>query len=206
MSVFGNAIMLGGGGNAVSYYASTVPPASAIGENGDYYMELSDAAYSPAFANDPSSNASSASGGWEFRTNAAINILGVRAYVRSSMTGKTIQFGTSSGTVLKTVTVDLAANQWTEVLFDEPVALTSGTNYVVLITANSGTLKYQTNPALTTDKLTYVRGRYGNFPGSQESGTAYSVDVLYESGASEPPYPVKKEYWKTGGVWTEVTL
>ena len=239
MSVYGNAIMLGGGGeqfriiprlcetngtydalnegaggynpvtvnvsgSGIVVYAYTSPPTSLIGENGDYYMELSDAAYSPAFANDPANNANSASGGWEFKANAAINILGVRAYVRSSMTGKTIQFGTSSGTVLKTVTVDLAANQWTEVLFDEPVTLTAGTNYIVLLTANSGTLKYQTNPALTTDKLTYVRGRYGTFPGSQESGTAYSVDVLYESGASEPPYPIKKEYYKTGGAWTEV--
>lgn len=207
MSVFGNAIMLGAGGAAVSYYAYTNPPTSEIGEDGDYYMELSDAACSPAFANDPANNANSSSGGWEFKANDSINIIGVRAYVRSDMTGKTIQFGTSSGTVLKAVTVDLTANQWTEVLFDEPVTLTTGINYVVMIVlAGSSTLKYQTNPVLTTDKLTYVRGRYGAFfPGTTESGTAYSVDVLYDSGIAEPPYLIKKEYWKTGGAWTEVT-
>lgn len=203
MSIWGNPVMMGGsggGGGGGNAWAYDTPPTSGIGSNGDYYFELRSGT-NPACANDPSSNANSV-GGWEFKANAAIDIVGVRVYVRSAQTGKVIKFGTASGTVLKEVTADLTANEWTEVMFDTPVTLTANTNYVVLAAASSSTMKYQTNPVLTTNKLTYVTGRYGSFPGTTDSGNAYSVDVLYSTSA---PYGVKKEYYKTGGIWTEVT-
>ena len=205
MSIWGNPVMMGGsggGGGGGNAYAYDTPPTSGIGSNGDYYFELLSGTI-PACANEPDRNASSV-GGWEFKANAAIDIVGVRVYVRSAQTGMIIKFGTASGTVLKEVTADLTANAWTEVMFDTPVTLTANTNYVVLANVNSSTMKYQNNPALTTNDLTYVTGRQGSsFPGSTESGVAYSADVLY--GATTPPYKVKKEYYKTGGTWTEVT-
>ena len=205
MSIWGNPVMMGGsgggGGGGGNAWAYSTPPTSGIGSNGDYYFELRSGT-NPACANDPSSNANSV-GGWEFKANAAIEIVGVRVYVRSAQTGKVIKFGTASGTVLKEVTADLTANEWTEVMFDTPVTLTADTNYVVIAEVNGNTMKYQNSPALTTNDLSYVRGRQGSsFPGSTESGVAYSVDVLYSASA---PYRVKKQYYKTGGTWTEVT-
>ena len=190
MSIWGNPVMMGGsggGGGGGNAWAYDTPPTSGIGSNGDYYFELRSGA-NPACANDPTNNANSV-GGWEFKANAVLDIVGVRVYVRSAQTGK--------------VTADLTANEWTEVMFDTPVTLTANTNYVVMAEANSSTMKYQTRPGLTTNDLTYVTGRYGTFPGNTDSGNAYSADVLY--GASTPPYRVKKQYYKTGGTWTEVT-
>lgn len=204
MSIWGNPVMMGGsggGGGGGNAWAYGTPPTSDIGSNGDYYFELR-SGVNPACANDPTNNANSV-GGWEFKANAVLDIVGVRVYVRSAQTGKVIKFGTASGTVLKEVTADLTANEWTEVMFDTPVTLTADTNYVVMAEASTDTMKYQTRPALTTNDLTYVTGRYGTFPGSTDSGNAYSADVLYD--ASTPPYRVKKEYYKTGGTWTEVT-
>ena len=202
MSIYGNPVMLGGsggGGGGGNAYAYDTPPTASVGSNGDYYFELLSGVI-PACANDPTNNANSV-GGWEFKANAAINIVGVRVYVRSAQTGKVIKFGTASGTVLKEVTADLTANAWTEVMFDTPVTLTADTNYVVMAEASTGTMKYQTNPVLTTNKITYVTGRWGTFPGSTDYGNAYSADVLY---SVDPPLPVKTQYYKTGGVWQQV--
>jgi len=186
------------GGNA---YASTDPPTSSVGENGNYYFELNDLVTINGLQSEPSANASAATAGWEFTANENLIILGARAYARSSYTG-TIKLANSTGTVLAEKSVSLVTNTWVSVMFDTPVTLTAGSNYIIMLFGNSSTLRYQTNPTVTS-QITYVRGRYGSLPGNSESGTAYSVDILIQ-GDQNPPYPLKTQYYKTGGVWVQV--
>lgn len=189
----------GGSVSDKNAYVSETPPSNSVGNDGDYYFELNSDTV-PAIAS-TFPNYASAVGGWEFKANTARNIVGARVYVASAQTGKII-FGTASGTILKEITVNLAENEWTEVLFDEPVVLTIDTNYIIMAKVNGWTMMYKRNPELTTTSITYVTGRQGpEFPGTTESSVAYSVDVLY--GASIP-YSVKNEYYKSGGNWTEV--
>lgn len=156
--------------------------ARAVVENYDLFKGYYGYIY--ALRDNPTYESLQDNGGWEFTANSAVKIVGVRGIVRSNQANKTIKFGTASGTVLKEVTVNLEANKWFYAYFDSPVTLESGTNYVIKL-ASAG-LTYQANPPLTTNALTYVRGRFGSgFPGSQESGAAYSVDVLYEPVVSE---------------------
>lgn len=201
MSIYGNPVMLGGsggGGGTGNAWSGTSAPSDAVGENGQYYFQLSTDNH--ALVNDPASNANTGTAGWEFTAASAITIVGVRAMARSSYTG-TVKFGEAGGTILKEVGVSLVAGQWVEAMFDSPVTLTTNTHYIVMLFGNSSTLLYQRSPTLRTNAITYVRGRYGGFPGTNESGTAYSVDVLYQI---EPPYPIKSEYYKSGGTWSQV--
>lgn len=204
MSIYGNPVMLGGtggGGGNGNAYAYTVPPTASVGENGEYYFELYASSIINGLQSEPSSNANTGTAGWEFTANENLIIVGARGFARSSYVG-TIKLADVSGTVLAEQSVSLAANAWVSVDFDNPVALTAGNNYIIMLFGNSGTLKYQSNPTVAS-QITYVRGRYGSLPGNAESGTAYSVDILIRKD-SNPPYPVKTQYYKTGGEWVAV--
>lgn len=187
-----------GGGNA---YADTVPPPASLGENGQYYFELCNTQVINGLQSEPDENANTGTAGWEFTANENLIIVGARGYARSTYTG-TIKLADTSGTVLAEKSVSLVANGWVSVMFDTPVTLTAGSNYIIMLFGNSKTLRYQTNPTVAS-QITYVRGRYGSLPGSMETGTAYSVDILIQDSLN-PPYPLKTQYYKTGGVWVPV--
>lgn len=188
----------GGGKNA---YSDTVPPSASAGDNGDYYFELDNSAIANGLQTDPSYNANTSTAGWEFTANSTLTVVGARGRARSTYTG-TIKLADSSGTVLAEKSVNLIINTWVSVMFDTPVTLTTGSNYIIMLFGNASTLTYQRNPT-TASEITYVCGRYGNLPGTQEAQTAYSVDVLIKRNI-EPPYPLKTQYYKTGGVWVQV--
>lgn len=202
MSVYGDYLSVGSsGGGEGNAYVYTVPPTASVGENGEYYFELDAGSTISGLQSEPSMNANTETAGWEFTANENLTIVGARGLARSSYTG-TIKLADSSGTVLAEKSVSLVADTWASVMFDTPVTLSSGNNYIIMLFGNSGTLKYQNNPSTAT-QITYVRGRYGSLPGSTETETAYSVDILIE-GYTQPPYPVKTQYYKTGGVWVAV--
>lgn len=203
MSIYGNPVMLGGsgggGGGGGNAYAYLRAPTSADGENGQYWFQLYASGYGANF--NPTDNASVASGGWEFTANSAITVTGARAKVRKTSYSGTVKLADSSGNVLAEKTISLVAGDWASVDFDAPVTLTAGQNYIIMLFGNSGTLTY-TRLATAISSITYVRGRYNGLPGTQESGIWYGVDILIQA---YPPYPVSKQYYKSGGTWSEVT-
>lgn len=187
----------GGGGNA---WASFDTPSASVGANGDYYFHLVHG--TPALASETTMNASTAAAGWEFVVNESITVVGARAKARSSYTA-TIKFGLPDGTVLAEKNIDLENGAWVNVLFNNPITLTANQDYIIMVLGNGDTFYYSANrPTLATNKLSYIRGRYGSFPGTEEAFSYYNIDVLIGSG--EPPYTADRQYYKTGGVWVEV--
>ena len=208
MSIYGNPMILGGGGSGGNAYALASPPIADIGRDGDYYFELSSGTVAPLKDNTNWSASSENNGGWEFSVpgNSPVTLVGVRGYSGVNQPGSTASIGTSDGVVFKQVSIDLLANQWVDVFLDSPITLSPGTNYIVKIAATNS-LKYIRNPSLNTNMITYVRGRYGSaFPGTAESGVAYSADVILDNLNAEPPYSAQAEYYKAGGLWVSVSM
>ena len=202
MSIYGHPIMIGasGGGGGGNAWASLDAPSASVGEDGDYYFHL--AKGTPALSGEATTNASSAATGWEFTANDSVTIVGARAKARSSYTA-TIKFGLPDGTVLAEKSIGLENGVWVSISFDNPIPLTVNQSYIIMVLGNSNTFYYsQYRPSLATNKLSYVQGRYGSFPGTSESQSYYNVDVLI--GTGEPPYTADRQYYKTGGVWTTV--
>lgn len=199
MSINGNTIAFNSKNESAAYVYEE-PPESDFGNDGDYYFYLNIGMGSISEATWSSSSENN--GGWEFTATDYPTILGVRGYSRVSESGKIIKLGTTSGTVIKEVSIDLIAGKWVDVYFEEPFYPEEETNYVIKI--NTTGLCYIRNPVLTTNEITYIRGRYGSsMPGSSESNVCYSVDLLIEK--PNPPYTVAGEYYKSNGTWTEVT-
>lgn len=182
------------GGNA---YAGVSSPDESIGQNGAYYFELADVG--SGLRSELNYSANTGVAGWEFTANEDITVIGARGLARSSYVG-VIKLSDISGTVLAEKSISLVANTWVSVDFDNPVSLTAGNNYIIMLFGDSGTLKYTHNP-IVASQITYVQARYGNLPGSTESGTAYSVDILIQG---IPPFPLKTQYYKTEGMWVPV--
>ena len=194
----------GGGGGGGDAFVSPNAPTSADGENGQYWFQLNAEADHPALVSQPSSVAYTGTAGWEFKARKAITVAGLRAKIRNSngYTG-TIKLTTSNGTTIAEVSVSLVEGEWVDAYFDDPVSLTVGSNYIVMLFGESGTLTYQNNPTTVSD-VEYVCGRYGGLPGVSESGTCYSCDIIIQ-GHSQPPLPVKTQYYKSGDSWSVVT-
>ena len=188
-----------GGGNAYAYLS---PPTSNIGKDGEYYFELSDKGYREGANIEPYSSASVLSGGWEFQVNSAIKICGARAQARSNGTG-IVKLADSNGNVLAEKSIKLEQNEWNYLLFDSSIPLTVGNNYIIMLFCSSAILNYTRIREITDPSITYVRGRYGGLPGTQEGSVYYGVDILIEEGLS-PPFPIKTQYYKSGGVWRPV--
>jgi len=190
----------GGGGSGGNAWASLDEPSASVGADGDYYFHLVNG--TPALASEATTDASTAAAGWEFSANESITVVGARAKARSSYTA-TIKFGLLDGTVLAEKNIDLENGDWVTVLFDNPITLTANQDYIIMVLGNQNTFNYSSSrPTMATNKLSYVRGRYGSFPGTAEPGSYYNVDVLIGSG--EPPYTADRQYYKTGGVWVAV--
>lgn len=187
----------GGGGNA---YTSLNAPSSGDGENGQYWFQLQNGANGIA-GGSLDSNAVTGVAGWEFTANSPMEIIGLRAIARSTYAG-TLKFGDLNG-VLVEKSVNLASGQWVEVSLDSPIQLVSGNNYIVMLFGTQNTLTYANTNLLTLDsRITYVQARYGSYPGNKESGNLYAADIVISGG--NPPYRVKTQYYKTGGVWVTV--
>lgn len=189
----------GGGGGENAFIGFDTPDAS-LGSDGQYFFKLLKIV--PAIKNSLTSNASYV-GGWEFTALGAFKVVGMRCYVRSATTAA-LEFGTTSEVLRQVTGVSLASGVWTEVMFDTPVTLTAGTNYVVRYDGPGSKLTWSSSHQYNTDKIQYVQGRYGagSWPGSAESGSTYSVDILIEL---DPPFKVDAEYYKSSGAWSAVT-
>lgn len=189
----------GGSGNG-NAYAYTAPPTESVGENGEYYYELN-AEGSGIVSGSLNQSANTSAAGWEFKAINSFSVIGLRGYARQAYTG-TLVLGTTS-TQLVSKSVQTIANEWVEVMLDEPIQLTAETNYIVMLLGNQNTLSYNISSNLTFDSnLSYVRARYGQFPGNTEDRNVYSADVIIDRPG--PPYPVRTQYYKTGGVWVAV--
>ena len=188
-----------GGGNAYAYLS---PPTSNIGKDGEYYFELNDKTYREGADIELTNIASVLSGGWEFRVDSAIKICGARAQARSNSTG-IVKLADNNGNVLAEKSIKLMQNQWNYIFFDSSIPLTVGNNYIIMLFCSSAILNYTKAGDITGPSITYVRGRYGGLPGTQEDRVYYGVDILIEEDAS-PPFLIKTQYYKSGGVWRPV--
>lgn len=204
MSIYGNPVMLGGsggGGGSGNAYAYTVPPTASVGENGEYYFELNASGGNGIASGSLTGGANTGIAGWEFTALSSFSVIGLRGYARQAYTG-TLVLGTTSAQLVSK-SVQTIANDWAEVMLDEPIQLTAGTNYIVMLFGNPSTLSYNTASGLTINsKLSYVCARYGSFPGNTEANNVYSADIIIGGGI--PPYPIRTQYYKTGGVWVAV--
>ena len=186
-------------------FVGTETPTTEMGNNGDYYFELVNTVEGPGLDAPFESNASS-TGGYSFTVKSGKNVAatGVRVKLRANITGA-VEFGTVDGTLIKSVSVSYNAGSWSKVLFDEPVSLNAGVEYSVVFNGSGGSMFYQGSPSsYANDDIVYITGRYGSFPGASE-GNAYSCDVIIQRVIESPPFPVKKQYYKSNGLWLEVT-
>ena len=184
-------------GGSSGVYVGTDAPTSSIGSNGDYYYRRARFPY--GYQNAPTSGSSTSQSGYEFTANSNISVVGLRGYVRSSVTGS-LMLGDSSGNILKQVNdIAFSANDWTEVTFDSPVQLTSGSNYIVMIAASALAYQYASG-ATFASTITYVRGRYGGMPGSTDAGILYGADIIVDSDV----FYVTEQYRKESGAWEKI--
>lgn len=185
-----------GSGNA---YAYTDLPSASVGQDGEYYFEIG--GLPGILKGTLGNNANTGVAGWEFKVSTSMLLVGLRGYARSSYNG-TIKFGDLNGVIVEK-SIALVANQWSEVTLDTPIQLTPGTSYIVMVFGNGGTLSWNYVSDMTLNpKVVLVQARYGSYPGSIESGNIYAADVVLRDVS--PPYPVRRQYYKTGGVWVAV--
>lgn len=200
MSIYGNPVTVGGsggssGGNA---YGGSTPPTSGIGSNGDYYFEMSTKEYG---IQSPYINQANSIGGYKFKVvSSNISIIGVRVLLRADITGA-IKLATSDGTLLASVSASYNDGDWREIMFDEPVTPEVDGIYMVMFDGSTGSMYYNRNPS-TAPGIVYICGREGYFPGQDDSGYAYSCDIIVKY---EDPYFVRAQYYKENGAWSEVT-
>ena len=188
-------VNVSGGGGSSGVYVGTTEPSADLGSNGDYYYERAN--YEYGYSTTPGNNSSTEQSGYEFTANENINVIGLRAYVRGTTTA-TLYLTDSSGNIIKQITNASFVDGWNVALFDTPVQLTSGSNYIVQCAAGSNKLKYQSKSATVfSPKITGVRGRYGGLPGSTDSSNIYSADIVIGSDV----YIVTKQYYKSSGAW-----
>lgn len=144
--------------------------------------------------------------GVQFQSSVEGNVTGVEFYKGPRNTGThTGALWTSTGTKLAQVTfTGETASGWQKALFDQPVAITPDTTYVVSYHAPNGkysvteryfTKRGQTSGPLTAPRSTldqlngvYTYGREVAFPTSSYGDSNYWVDVTFVPG---PPIVVK---------------
>lgn len=189
------------GGAGENAYAYNDPPSASIGQDGEYYFDIG--GLPGILKGSLDKNANTGIAGWELKVNTNMLLVGLRGHARDSYNG-TIKFGDLNGVIVEK-SITLVANQWSEVTLDTPIQLTAGTSYIVMVFGNSNTLSwgYAAEPYMTINpKVMFVRARYGSYPGSIESGHIYAADVVLREVS--PPYPIRRQYYKTGGVWVQV--
>ena len=193
---FSYAISDGRGGTASATASLTVTPASSG-------TTLFAANATPATVS--VSDANSVELGMKFTVASNGTITGMRFYKSAQNTGThTGTLWTSTGTQLGTVTfTNESASGWQSATFANPIAVTSGTTYVVSYHAPNGYYSASggyfaagatTNGALTAPQSVNGNGNgvfaYGTstlFPTGTYNATNYWVDVYYQSAANVAP-------------------
>ena len=122
--------------------------------------------------------------GVEYQTVGALTLAGIRIYLGANSADETLRLWRSSDTtVLATITgVDGVADTWVEAMFDTPVELAAGTNYV-LTTQGAGAFSNRwysgaKSSATISSLVTFVRGRFGTgtgFPSTTNTNNMYGL-------------------------------
>uniref|UniRef100_UPI003221B509 DUF4082 domain-containing protein n=1 Tax=Intrasporangium sp. TaxID=1925024 RepID=UPI003221B509 len=136
--------------------------------------------------------------GTAFTTDTAGSITGVRFYKGAANTGPhTVSLWNSSGTRLATATsTDETTQGWQTVTFDQPVAVTSGTTYIVSYLAGNGNYSVTESGLATPIDRSPLHtlatgGRYaygGGFP-SNTYNSSYFVDPIFTTGGGATAAP-----------------
>ena len=186
------------GGGSSGVYVGTDAPSANIGTNGDYYYKRK--LQSPyGYFTTPGSNSSTTQSGYEFTANTALTIIGLRGYTRSATSGSLV-IAQSDGTEIARISNLSFAQGWNEALFDTPIQLTSGENYIVMIASNIQCLSYQSiHAASFNSSITGLRGRFGSLPGSIDYSNIYGADIIIQ--VDDPVYIVEEQYYKKSGTW-----
>lgn len=193
-------------GGSSGVYVGTTDPDSSIGLNGDYY-------YKRSMQLDAVQNKDSLTGlsgsqtrvyGIEFYVICDCTITKLRGLTTEARPGK-MRIGTTSD-ILAEKECSFEANKWTEVTLDTPISLIANTNYIVQvaieISSGAGKIGYTNSVSSITysNKVKYVRSRYGDFPGNSEQNSGIMVDFTLEM----PFYVVKTQYHKENGTWVQI--
>jgi hypothetical protein len=186
----------GGSGNVIQ---GTTAPTSDIGENGNYYYEGAYTNSERGYTSDFPSSTSQTKAGWEFTPNGDITLIGLSGVLRNSGTGSLILADVTGNIIKQIDNVSFTANVETEALFDTPLQLISGNNYIVQIWGSG--LSYRQSNKTFNPKITYVQGRYGNLPGNTESGSVYSANILI---GYEIVFIAEHQYHKENGMWRQL--
>lgn len=181
-------------------------PSANQGENGDYYYkrfkpnEYGYTSYTPGtyFSN-------TTIYGQEITPVEDIVIKGLRLYVNHTREGYA-RIGDLSDIIKSTSAVNMVANTWNELLFDEPITLQANTKYIIqgVINSSPGGISYkQSSSGITINSKITNQGvaRYGGYPGTSESGVYVGIDIIIEGDF----YHITDQYIKLNNAWTPIT-
>jgi hypothetical protein len=138
-----------------------------------------------------STHSSSFEMGWSFTANEKIKVSGLRIKMPAAQT-TTAHLWSSSGTLLKSVSITASAGIWVEGQFDTEIELTSGSTYIISC-YNTASRYYESKTSFTFNpKISYIAGRYTSsknaFPSSTENGRVYPlIDIVITSAINHKP-------------------
>ena len=162
------------------------PVASNMYE-GQQYIQYENIALFDTALNWPSggSNSNTSRVGWEFTVTNEITVLGLRCRLRNNDVVSMVLGDTS--TVFRTISdVSISTpNAWTDALFDQPIVLQPGTNYIIQVISPNKFISYTYDSSIVdNDNIVYVCGRHSSYPGTQEANSIYTVDLLISTGST----------------------
>ena len=136
--------------------------------------------------------------GWEFTANETIVLKGLRVLLATNNTSAELTLWDSQYNKLKTVTTTAPYYyEWHEVLFDTPITLASGENYIVTAWVDSNSGYWSTIDASSNikfnNKITYVQERYywnhDDTPtGMFQDGMEGYVDIIMQGEGERNEY------------------
>lgn len=187
-----------GGGGSSGIYVGRDAPSANLGSDGNYYYRR--ASEIDGFTGALSNNSSTKLSGNEFIPNININVAGLRGYVRANTTGRLLIADTAGEIIAELSNISFTTG-WNRVLFDTPIQLVANQNYIVAIEVGSTVLSYTNASNIQFDSsITYVRGRYGSIPGTQDAGIVYGADIIIDPGYEI----VYEQYYKANGEWIQI--
>lgn len=183
---------------------NTIPSASE-GNNGDYYYLRTNNINGNAITFGSFNASSQSVSGWEFTPIINLHITKLKTYQRGSTTGSIGICNTSGNIIFETSTQSFTSG-WNEIdISSSNIILAAGINYIIFTRLNSaGTMGYvnSSNVTVNTNYLTYVRGRYGSIPGTNESGILYSSNFEFEITGNY--YYITNQYIKENNIWVQL--
>ena len=185
-------------GGASGVYVGADAPDPNIGSNGEYYYRRHD--FGNGFNGELLCISSTKISGYEFIPNKNIIVLGLRGYVRYNAVGR-LSIVETSGVLVAEITDLSFAQGWNVAFFETPVQLAANQNYIVMIEVSSNVLSYgSASNAIFDSAITYVQGRYGSIPGTNDNGVIYGADIIIQTDYSV----VYEQYYKTNGSWSQI--